>query len=299
MTVKSSLKPWLAFFYLGILGWGASFMWIKIALREIGPFNLVFYRVLFGVAGAWAIVWLTKTKVSLTRTQLWRLGLLGLINSALPMTLISAAEVHIDSGLAGMLNGCLPLISFVMAHYFLPDEKFTRLRVAGLAAGYFGMFVLLFDQLEHGLGGTALGVLLMIAAITSYSSAGIFLKLKIQGVPNTVLSACALTSALFFMTIATPLFESRIVIPQEPMTWLSLAWMGILGMTLAYQALYYLFYQWGVARASMVTYVFPVTAVLLGVVFLGESITWKFLAGGALVIFGIVLVSLKPKAKIA
>jgi drug/metabolite transporter (DMT)-like permease len=297
MNSKSNLKPWLAFLYLGILGWGASFMWIKIALREIGPFNLVLYRVAFGMLGAWGIVALSKQRVRLTKSQWGRLTLLGLINSAIPMTLISAAEIHISSGLAGMLNGCLPLMSFIMAHYFLPDEKFTPLRVAGLAAGFTGMFVLLFDQIEHGIGGTTLGVLMMIAAITAYSSAGIFLKLKLQGIPNSLLSACGLTASLLFMLIATPLAEGAIVVPQLPLTWLALAWMGILGMTFAFQALYYLFHQWGVTRTSMVTYVFPVTAVILGFIFLEETITWKFLAGGALVILGIALVSKKGKLK--
>ncbi len=285
------MKPWLAFLYLGLLGWGASFMWIKIALEEVGPWTLVFYRVGIGVVGSWIAMLIMRIPVKLTRDQFKTLVLLGLVNSALPMTFISWAEIHISSGLAGMLNGTLPLFAIIFAHIFLDDDKITQSKLSGLVVGFAGMVVLLWDDIEHGLSGTTMGIVAMIGAVILYSIAGIITKKKLHGIPPALMTSVALSAALVFMFVMTLILESPIRIPGKPMTWVSLLWLGIFGMTLAYQALYYLFKVWPVSKISMITYVFPVTAIALGTIFLNEPLTWKLGLGGVLVFAGIAIVN--------
>jgi drug/metabolite transporter (DMT)-like permease len=291
----SRLKPWLTFIYLGCLGWGMSFFWIKIALREVGPFTLVFYRILIGAVTAWLIAWLTKQTVAISREQWKHLAVVGLVNSAIPMTAISWAELHISSGLAGMLNGTLPLFSMVAAHLFLHDDKFNRNKILGLICGFAGMIILLFDDIQHGLSGSTAGIAAMLLAVVAYAASGIYTKRNIKGLPPIIQSAGALTMALLFQVIATLLLEWPLKIPAQPMTWLALGWLGVLGMALAYQALYYLFTVWPVSRISMVTYFFPVWAVAVGALFLNEPVTWPFLMAGLLVVLGIAAASLPER----
>ena len=93
------------------------------------------------------------------------------------------------------------------------------------------------------------------------------------------------------MVLMASVFEAPLAIPQQPMTWLACGWMGIIGMGLAVQVWYYLINEWGASRTSMVSYTFPVAAVVLGVVFLGERISWELAVGGILIIAGIVLIN--------
>lgn len=275
-----------------------SFFWIKVALREVGPFTLVFYRILIGAVAAWIIAVVTRQLAPITRDQWKHLAVVGLVNATIPMTAISWAEIHISSGLAGMLNGTLPLFSMVAAHYFLFDDKFNRNKILGLIAGFAGMLILLYDDLQHGISGSTLGIAAMLLAVLSYAAAGVYTKRFIKGMPPILMSATALTSSLVYQTFAALWIEWPLKIPAQPMTWLALGWLGVLGMALAFHALYYLFTVWPISRISMVTYFFPVWAVALGAVFLDEPVTWPFVIAGVLVILGIASASLPAPAKV-
>lgn len=287
-------KQWGAFLFLGALAWGTSFLWIKIALQELGPLTLVTYRMVFGAATAWLLTVIVSRKIAATRGQLAIMVLLGLFNTAIPVTLISWSEVHISSGLAGVLNSTVPLWTIVIAHFFLSDDRFTLPKISGLVTGFAGVVILISRDLgSGGLAGTFWGQLAVILAAAMYGFSNVFVRRFLKGIHPLHTASVSLTAALVFMGIAAPLVEAPFAVPRLGMTWLACAWMGIIGMGLAYLAYFYLINNWGATRTAMVTYVFPVTAVLLGVIFLGERPTWHVFAGGMLIIGGIALVNLR------
>jgi drug/metabolite transporter (DMT)-like permease len=287
-------QEWGAFLFLGLLGWGTSFLWIKIALRETGPFTIVLIRMLFGMTAAWILL-RTQTRRPLPRgATFWLTLLLGAVNTAIPITLITWSETRIDSGLAGIINSTTPLFTILIAHQFLHDDRITVPKITGLVTGFIGIFILLSRELHPGgFHGSIWGQLAVMGAAICYAGANVFVRLKLRGLLPMEIAAISLTGSLLTMLIITPFFEWPIQIPQLPMTWLAMGWMGIIGLAFAYKAYFFLLESWGATRATMVTYVFPVSAVALGVIFLGEQPTWHVFAGGALVIGGIALVNVR------
>jgi drug/metabolite transporter (DMT)-like permease len=278
--------------FLGGLAWGTSFLWIKIALLELGPLTLVAYRMAFGVAAAWIIARAMREPFTIRGRKLLYTILLGVVNTAIPITLISWAETRIDSGLAGILNGTMPLFTILIAHLVLADDRITLPKASGLAAGFAGIVVLVSQDIgPQGLTGSIWGQLAVVLAAVCYAASNVFTRRVLKGQHPIHTSAVSLTSAFVTIAILAPILEAPFAFPHRAMTWVACAWMGIIGLSLAYYAYFYLINSWGSTRASLVTYVFPVVSVLLGVIFLGETPHWQLFLGGALIIGGIALVN--------
>jgi drug/metabolite transporter (DMT)-like permease len=293
------LKEWGAFALLGLI-WGSSFLWIKIAVEEIGPFTLVAFRLLFGLAGLLLIMRLRGQAFPRDRRVLLAFLFMGAFNTAIPFTLISWGETKIDSGLASILNGTVPLFTIVIAHFWLHDEKITLPRLAGLIVGFVGMVTLVSRDLgPEGLRGNVWGQFAVIAGSICYATAITFSRRYLRGQPPVVQSTMILLVADALMWIATPLVESPIHLPALPMTWLAIVWLGVLGSCVAYLLFFFLINAWGPTRASLVTYVFPVIGLLLGILFLKETADWRLLIGSVLIVGGILVVNVRHIAHTA
>lgn len=292
------LKEWGAFALLGLV-WGSSFLWIKIAVQEIGPFTLVAFRLLFGVVGLLLVMRFTKESFPRDRRTLLAYLFMGVVNTAIPFVLISWGETLIDSGLASILNGTVPLFTIVIAHYWLHDEKITLARIAGLIVGFIGVVVLVSrDFGPQGLLENVWGQLAVLAASVCYATAITFSRRHLRNQPPVVQSLMVLLIADALIWIATPLAEKPFHLPALPLTWFAIAWLGLLGSCLAYLLFFYLINAWGPTRASLVTYVFPVIGLILGILFLNEVADWRLIVGSLLVVGGIGVVNfVKPKPK--
>ena len=293
------LKEWGAFTLLGLI-WGSSFLWIKIAVSEIGPFTLVAFRLLFGLAGLLVIMRLQKQSFPRDRRVLLAYLFLGVFNTAIPFTLISWGETRIDSGLASILNGTVPLFTIVIAHFWLQDEKITLPRIAGLLVGFVGVVVLVSRDIgPQGLVGNLWGQVAVIGGSVCYAVAITFSRKHLRNQPPVLQSTMILlvADALLWLTVpivrrVAPGIESPLhVIPVLPLTWFAIAWLGLLGSCLAYLLFFYLINSWGPTRASLVTYVFPVIGLVLGIIFLKEVVDWQLVVGPLLVVAGIVVVN--------
>ncbi len=282
------IKEWSAFALLGLV-WGSSFLWIKIAVQEVGPFTLVAFRLLFGVLGLLVIMRWQRQSFPRDRRTLLAYLFMGVVNTAVPFVLISWGETKIDSGLASILNGTVPLFTIVIAHYWLHDEKITVGRLAGLAVGFVGVVVLVSrDFGPQGLHGNLWGQLAVIAASICYATAITFSRRHLRNQPPVVQSLMVLLIADAVIWPATLMADRPFHLPQLPITWLALAWLGLLGSCFAYLMFFYLINAWGPTRASLVTYVFPVIGVFLGIIFLKEVADWRLIVG-TLLIAGAVL----------
>jgi drug/metabolite transporter (DMT)-like permease len=285
-------KEWGAFLFLGGFAWGTSFLWIKIGVEELTPFTLVFYRLVFGVAAIWVLLWFQRSKIDIPRMKLGRMALLGLMNTAIPFTLITWSETRIDSGLAGILNGTAPLFTIVIAHLFLHDEKIQVSKVIGLIIGFFGLITLLSRDIDAvGLKGNLWGQLATLLAAIFYAGSSVFVRRSLKDQHPILIATVTLTSAFIYLAILTPFVEKPLSMPHLSITWIAVAWLGIIGTALSYQLYFYLIQTWGPTRSILVTYVFPVVAVILGIIFLGEELHWKLIVGGSLIIGGIAAVN--------
>lgn len=290
------LKPkhWLVFILLGAI-WSASFLWIKIALAEIGPLTLVAYRVLLGLLTGLAVA--AVLRVPFPRDwKTWRVvGLLGLINVAIPFFLITWGEQSIDSAIASILNATVPLFTLVIAHFFTHDDKMTAPKVIGLLIGFMGVVILLSKDIRTETQSSLLGQAAVILAALFYAIAVTYARRTTAAIPAEIRGTLTLVSATLVMWLIVPLAEAPVKIPVLPITWIALLWLGVLGSGLAFIMNFYLIHEIGPTRATLVTYLFPLGGVLLGVIFLREELSWQLAAGAALIISSIAVVNWKKK----
>ena len=285
------LRDWVTFWTLGLI-WGSSFLWIKIALDNVGPFTLVSWRLLIGVAGLALVVLFRRPTFPRGRRIYGLLALLGLTNTALPFLLISWGEQSIDSAVASILNGTVPLFAMVIAHFALQDDRMTRARVAGLILGFLGVIMLMSGELAPGefrAGG--LGQLAVLVAAILYAFSSVFARKNLHGLSPVVQSFVPLLVADLFIWTGAIAIETPVLAPTNGLTWLALVWLGLLGSCVAYLLLFTLLHRVGPTRATMVTYVFPVVGLVLGIVFLQEPVTPSLLIGAAMVMAGILVVN--------
>jgi len=291
------LKEWSAFILLALV-WGSSFLWIKIAVEEIGPFTLVAFRLLYGLIGLLAVVAIQKRSFPRDRRTLLAYVFMGVFNTAVPFVLISWGETKIDSGLAAILNGTVPLFTIVIAHFWLQDEKITLPRIIGLIVGFVGVVMLVSRNLgPAGLQFDIWGELAVIAASICYAVAITFSRKYLRNQQPVVQSTMVMLIADALLWLSIPIAEPSFQLPALPLTWIALLWLGLLGSCIAYLLFFFLINSWGPTRASVVTYTFPVTGLVLGVLFLNEIVDWRLLVGTALVVGGILVLNLKLRER--
>jgi drug/metabolite transporter (DMT)-like permease len=285
-------KHWFVFILLGGI-WSSSFLWIKIAVQEIGPVTLVAFRALFGLLFGLAVIFIQRVPWPRTFKEWFPLLLLGLTNVAIPFILISWGEQSIDSAVAAILDATVPLFTIIIAHFLLSDDKMTLPKMLGLLIGFAGVVVLLSKDIGAS-PGSVLGQGAVVLASVFYAGSSVYARRTTEDTPGIVRSAGPLISASLVMWVATGLFERPLTIPHLPITWIALLWLGILGSGFAFILSYYLIHEIGPTRTSMVTYLFPLGGVILGVVFLHEQLTWQLITGAALIIASLAVASRQP-----
>ncbi len=285
------LKEWTAFLLLAV-AWGSSFLFIKIGLQEIGPFTLVGYRLLFGALGLLVVVFFRRPPRPVSRRVWLALGIMGVVNTALPFVLISWGQQFIDSGVASILNGTVPLWAMLIGHFALSDERMNWRRVGGILTGFLGVILLVSGELGAGTATNAvLGQAAVLLSAVAYGGSSVFARLALREVSPIYQAFTTILVADVLVWLGVFVVEAPLAVPQLPLTWISVIWLGLLGSCLAYLLYFYLIQAVGPTRASMVTYLIPVLGVALGVTFLDERITFQLIGGSLLVGLGVWIVN--------
>jgi drug/metabolite transporter (DMT)-like permease len=284
------LKHWTAFLSLTLI-WGTSFLWIKIAVREIDPVSLVAFRLVFGLVGLAIFFPIRKPPIPRDGRTWASLAALGLLSSAIPWVAISWAETTIDSALASVLNGTVPLFTIVIAHLFLRDDRITSERIMGLLLGFAGVVVL--TQRPGGTAGSVVsgessfvGKGAMLLATFSYALGSVHARRNLRRVDALVQAFFSMAFSLVLVG-AVAAFGKGLAVPVRTDTWVALAWLGVLGAGVASLVFYLLLHAVGPTRASLVTYTIPVVGVTLGVLLLNERLDWHLVAGLLLIVAGV------------
>ncbi len=287
------LKHWLVFMLLGAI-WSSSFLWIKIAVQEVGPITLVAFRVLFGLLFGIVVILIQRTKLPMTYRDWFPVLLLGITNVAIPFFLISWGEQAIDSAVAAILDATVPLFTIVIAHLALRDDRMTVPKVLGLLVGFAGVVVLMSKDLGASTS-SLLGEAAVVLACVFYSGSSVYARKTTENLPGIMRSVGPLVSSTAVMWLAMFAFERPVHVPQLPITWIALLWLGVLGSGFAFVLSYYLIHEIGPTRTSMVTYLFPLGGVILGVTFLNEQLSWQVLVGGALIVASLPVGNYQPR----
>jgi len=215
-------------------------------------------------------------------------------NIAIPFFLISWGEQSIDSAVASILDATVPLFTILIAHYLLRDDKMTIPKVLGLLMGFAGVVVLMSKDMGASLG-SLLGQFAVVLASVFYALSAVYARKTTEDTPGITRSVGPLISATAVMWLATVWVESPVEIPQLTITWIALLFLGILGSGVAFIMLYYLIHEIGPTRTTMVTYLFPLGGVILGVAFLHEELSWQLLAGAALIVLSLVVANMQSQ----
>jgi len=289
-------RIWLAFVVLA-LAWGTSFMFIKIALQTVQPLTLVSGRLLIGWLGLLAIAAL----YGLTWPRQWQIWghflVMGLFNTAVPFVLITWAEfgpAGVDSGVASVLNGTVPLFSIVLAGLVLRTEPFTPGRVMGLLVGFAGVIILLSRSADVSAGGVVQKGAVILAAFM-YAASSSYARRHLQGLHPVIVAGGQLLVANLVVGVAAVTLEDFAAQSFPWLTLVSLIWLGLLGSCLAYILYFTVLQAWGATRTTLVTYLLPVVGVSAGVIFLSELLDWRLLVGGLFILSGVAVVNWRPR----
>jgi drug/metabolite transporter (DMT)-like permease len=274
-------RSWLLLLLLASI-WGASYMLIKIGLRELSPAMVAFARIALAAAVLLPIA-AAQGALRGLRPRIPIIALLGAVQVAGPFWLIPLGEREIPSALAGILVATTPIFTAVMAIWLDHDERSEGMRLVGVAIGVAGVAVL-FGLDLGGSGAALLGGLAVVLASVGYSAGGFVVKHRLSDArPLGVVASVMATSAVLLLIPALATAPSRVP-GAGPLA--AVAALGILGTGAAFVIFYILLGTVGPARTMTVSYLAPGFAVVYGATLLGETITVATIAGLALILAG-------------
>jgi drug/metabolite transporter (DMT)-like permease len=266
--------------------WGASFMLIKIADRQLAPSTLILARLSSAalLLAAIAVVRLgpRRTLAEIRAAWAW-LVVIGLVNTALPFWLLSYGEKRIDSGLASIIQGAVPIFNALLAFAFFREARVTGLRLVGLGIGFVGVALLVADQ-PHG---KLLAALAVVAMALCYAIGTLLAGRHLRGTPPLVVAlASTAVSTLAVLPVGVAQAPSE---AWHGKTIAAILVLGFVGTAIAYLLFFALIQRAGPNYATLVTYLVPPIALFYGAVFLGESFGAIDFASLGLILVGVAL----------
>jgi drug/metabolite transporter (DMT)-like permease len=282
---------WAMLLALSVL-WGGSFFFNGVAVRDLPPVTLVWLRVACA-AGALLLALRVLDQDLPTRGDVWRAFLvMGLLNNVLPFVLIVWGQHRIASGLASILNATTPLFTVLVAHVLTADEKLTRLKTVGVLAGLGGVVAMIGPDTLDGLGRDVVAQLACLAAAAIYALAGIFgRRFRLMGVTPLATAAGQVSASALLLLPVMLLVDRPWTLPMPSAgTWGAVVGIGLLSTALAYVLYFRILAVAGATKLLLVTFLIPVSAILLGVTVLGETLLVRQVLGMALIGVGLMCI---------
>ena len=299
MNARKAWMTWKNWLLLGLLSliWGATFPFAKVAVAEVPPMTLAFLRVAIAAGVLHAVLRMTGQAFPLSRRMLGALLLMGLLNNAIPFSLIFWGQTAIPASLASILNATTPIFTVLVASLLFSQEVLRAHRVAGIVIGFAGVALLMAPALDFGplagfSGAPLWAQALCLGAALSYAFAASFARV-FKGVPVMISAAGQLTgSSLLLLPLAIwQAFawhgEGWSPAATGPAAWLSVLALGTLCTAFAYLIYFRLLSEAGATNASLVTLLIPLSASLIAALVLDEVLTLPQLGGMALLLLGL------------
>ena len=271
--------------------WGWSFLFIKVAVAGLTPSTVAAVRV--GLGAAVLLGFLRARGLQLPRGRSWwrHFAVVALVGSAMPFTLLAWGEQHISSALSAVLNASTPLFAALFAHRLLGD-RLRPAQVGGLVLGFVGVAVAVGVGVEDLTGSALGGELAAVVAGAGYGLAFAYTRRHLTTIPPVVAASGQLVAATVLLTPFALVTSLEQGVHPTPTRVAAITLLGVLGTGVAYVLSYRLIADLGPTRASLVTYLIPIVAVTVGILFLDEAFSFRLVVGGGLTIAGIALLNL-------
>lgn len=276
--------------------WGGSFFFVGVAVKELPPFTIVTLRVTLAAACLLAIARFMGLRLPRERRIWFAFFIMGFLNNVVPFSLIVWGQTYIASGVASVLNATTPLFTVVATHYLTKDEKFTASRMIGVLLGFGGVVIMIGGAALHSPGIDFVALLAMLSAALSYALAGVFgRRFKQMHVPPLTTAAGQVTASSVMLLPVMILVDdpSSLSVPSIE-TIGALIGLAVLSTALAYVLYFRLLAEAGATNLLLVTFLIPVSAIVLGLLFLGEVLEPRHFAG--MILIGIGLVAIDGRA---
>jgi drug/metabolite transporter (DMT)-like permease len=271
------------------LVWGASFFFYKILATQLPPFSVVFGRAALSLCCLLPLVWLTGTLPQASQT--WKaFFVMGALNCVIPFSLIAWGESQITSGLASVLNATTPMFTVLIANFFTPDERLSSNRLAGVILGLAGVIVLIGPQALKGISLVSLAQFACIAAAISYACAAVYgRRFAIFGITPLVTATGQIAATTAMSAPLMLIFDKPWVhLPTLNLGgWGALVGIAVLSTVFAYIIYFRILRTAGATNVLLVTFLVPPSALLLGSLFLKESLTLASFLGMLLILTGL------------
>jgi drug/metabolite transporter (DMT)-like permease len=269
--------------------WGGSFFFVGVAVKELPPFTIVAARVCLAAALLWLTAPLTGLSAAKVRAQAPALAALGLINNAIPFSLIVWGQTHLASGLAAILNATTPVATVVVAHFLTVSEKLTARRLAGALIGFAGVATMIGPDLARGLVDDVAAEAAALTAAVSYAFASVFARrFRGLGLAPIDVAAGQVTSAGLMLIPVALLVERPWSLPAPSLPVVAaLVALAALSTALAYVVYFRILAGAGATNVVLVTLLAPATSILLGAAFLGERLAARQFLGLAAIAAGL------------
>jgi drug/metabolite transporter (DMT)-like permease len=284
-------REWAMLLALSVL-WGGSFFFNGVAVKELPSFTLVWLRVACAAIALLSLLRMLGQRLP-AQGHVWIAFFgMGLLNNVLPFVLIVWGQHRIASGLASILNATTPVFTVLVAHLLTPDEKLTRLKGVGVVAGFLGTAIMIGPDALGGMGNGVLAQLACLAAALTYAFAGLYgRRFKALGV-TPLATAAGQVSASTVLLFPVMLLADRpwtLAMPHAT-TWAAVMGVGLLSTALGYVLYFRILAAAGVTNLLLVTFLIPVSAILLGALVLSETLLVRHFLGMAIIGVGLVAI---------
>jgi drug/metabolite transporter (DMT)-like permease len=283
---------WALFLLLSFL-WGASFFFYKL-LVSLGPLTVVLGRM--GIAAVAMNLLLFARGQRLPPLSQWGpYFVMAALSNVFPFAMFAYSERHISSGLASIINAMTPMATVIVAHYWTQNEKLAWNKALGVVFGLVGVTIVIGPSAFDDLGGKSLlGELACLAAAISYGFGGVYGR-RFSGQSLFAIVTAQLTAATLLVLPLAAIFEQPWTVPMPGWTvWSALIGIALASTVLAYLIFFHILAKAGATNISLVTFLVPVSALILGVAFLGETVNANAITGMLVIGMGLAAIDGRP-----
>ncbi len=294
---KGAMSPleWGLLVLLSVF-WGGSFFFTEVAVAALPPFTIVLGRVGLAAFALLVLVRATGRRMPLDARAWGAFIVMGALNNLIPFCLIVWGQIEIASGLASILNATTPLFTVVLAHVLTRDERMNAYKLCGVLLGLVGVTVMIGGDVLEGLGIGVVAQFAVLAAAVSYAFAGIYGR-RFRDTPPLVTATGQVTASAVMLLPVTLIVDRPWLLPNPSLeVWGAIAGLALLSTAAGYIVYFRILATAGATNLLLVTFLLPISTILLGVTILGKGLAPKHIAGMALIGLGLAAIDGRPLA---
>ncbi|NVO55029.1 DMT family transporter [Rhodobacteraceae bacterium B1Z28] len=285
-----SARAWSELFLLGLI-WGASFVSIRIALDTIPVMTSVLHRTFWAMLALWLIVWVRRLTVP-RKPKIWMAFLMmGLLNNAIPFTLMAWGQLYIDTGLTAILNAATAVFGVLVAAFFFRDERLTKTRLLGVGLGFLGVTIAIGVQNFTSFSLQSTAQLAVLTGTISYALAGAWARAYLSDLSPVVAAAGMLTGSTLLILPITLMIDGVPTLALPAITWAAIGYYAIVATAGAYLLYYRVLAMAGSGNLMLVTLVIPPVAIVLGSIVRDEALQSNAYLGFVVLALGLLVLN--------